>query len=183
MEKHLECKKGAHCWKLTEHLQNLKRSEQMWMCLSLATSTTFICFVWTSHEITAWWARKTSLICAIGIGDDSAPVQGQYDMPAVETSEAGWGGYTRLVFTNTNFQLCTILYLCKVIIQEQILGCFKRTFLPMDIVLIYFVLIWSHMIWFLFVMFLQLAMQLEEERSTSWFWKMTCNDMRLCLWW
>lgn len=27
----------------------------------------------------------------------SAPVQGQYDMPAVETSEAGWGGYTRLV--------------------------------------------------------------------------------------
>jgi len=42
----------------------------------------------------------------------------------------------------TKFQLCTILYLCKVIVQEQILGCFKRTDLPMDIVLIYFVLIW-----------------------------------------
>lgn len=28
MEKHLEPKKGAHCWKVTEHLQNLKRSEQ-----------------------------------------------------------------------------------------------------------------------------------------------------------
>ena len=80
------------------------------MSVSLAISTTFICFLWTSREITAWYVRKTSLICDIGIGDDSAPVQGQYDMPAVETSEAGWCvslGWSKALRTSSFVPFCT----------------------------------------------------------------------------
>lgn len=52
MEKHLEPKKGAQCWKLTEHLQNLKRSEQS-VDVFFSSHQHNFCFVWTSHEITA----------------------------------------------------------------------------------------------------------------------------------
>ncbi len=140
MENILNPRRGAHCWKLTEHLQNLQRSEQS-VGVFLAISNVFCMFC---MDLT--WNQ--GVMCDETFVDLCRWHRGWFGPCAGSIRLARSGDVRgRLRWLHSvGLKLYELLrlyhFVQKVIIQEQILGCFTRTDLSMDIILIYFVLAW-----------------------------------------